>query len=837
MTAPAARAGRLALPTARVLAELRWRFCSRSAPLALRMRRPAAAQRMGNRTTRPLSKAQTEPRGPALGCAQRDMLRCLAMPARRLASPGREVRLALGIALLAAGLACTPAPRAPSPRPPPPASPSTSTAATTCVRPELLQQLACSADARVRLAAAPPVTWPSGDHLFHATYEAPWRRPLDPRALATAVGRATRDPADGPRDLELLDAADRAFDAAATPEAQAEPAKGRAEKWRAAADGYADFLGQATSRHRLLGYALHRRTRALWNAGRPDDALTELVALMRHLDDQPAATGTRELRELARADLAPLYAASARKPLEARAFVAVSPANAEETTRRLEELGEAYLAVGRYDDARAILAELTAAHPPARACQYAARGLAVSIVEHADPMRLPMTAMKELLTLAKRAEQSNDAPTEKERCRTATIVVVVELASAWRTEALGWNGVEGSGDLRLLAWVEELFAWLSGSITPAELDATKLESVPAANRPSSTRLALAQAELDRLHGRLRACVAGFERARRLATSTEAHVTAIDGALGCYERMLRDAHWPEVSARPSLELGDALDKVPLLARERLCAIAPSEADPVGVDRALAVELLRGRVLFGRRRWEQASAALARLAYQPGYAQAREAAAMYAIGLQELAMGGNRRCGEDLTRERERLVALHCAGADGDEALAHLSVPGMTTEQVGARLTPCEALRALGAPPAPPTAPPPRPPASRRSLSADRVAVHGAVVPEVIGWGLALHTAQLRACYAAALRQDPFFEPPGRRMSISLTIARSGEATEPRVDVRGDRNEPFVRCVESVLRTMRFTPPEGGEVHVEAGAEVSLERGVRLGRLPTLWQSPR
>lgn len=389
--------------------------------------------------------------------------------------------------------------------------------------------------------------------------------------------------------------------------------------------------------------------------------------------------------------------------------------------------------------------------------------------------------------------------------------------------------------------VAELLRALSDDFTTEELDATPLQEVPAPNRPSRSRVGLALAQLGQRMHRYGQCADDYERAYDPVASVALQAAATQGAVDCHAELLRSPGWLDPARRSegleNSEIAAALDRFPKLASRYLCLVEPAETDPAGVSRRLEVELLRGRIEFLVQRWERAAGALAQLAFKQGHSQGREAAAMYAIALHKLHGGGNAACGADLSRVKNRLKELHCSVSSGDEELAYLALPGVTTRGPSTGLTPCEALLAVGAPPAPRVAPPPRAPPTTPIFRADSTSVAGSgnVVPEVVAWVLDLHAAQLRACYAATLRRDPFFEPLRGNVTLSFTVGRDGTVFGATTTFRGFPNSHLSSCLAQVVYVTKFAEPEGGLAHVGISADLGLERGVRLRPRLRLWQS--
>jgi hypothetical protein len=349
--------------------------------------------------------------------------------------------------------------------------------------------------------------------------------------------------------------------------------------------------------------------------------------------------------------------------------------------------------------------------------------------------------------------------------------------------------------------------------------------IPAANHPTRFRIRFARAELASFLRDYAACGPLFESAYEAAPDapTKAAMTARSAA--CYHGALRERSRGE--PREAVPLAAPENKLIEWSGRYLCGVAPDATD-ASDDQRKDLELSRGRAFYRAHDWGHAVAALEHLAFEGGHLQAREAAATYLVALHRMReTSGRAACQEKLAREKARLVALHCSGADEDDADGP-SILGLTVSEPRAP-SPCEAMRAVGAPPPPLPAPPPRvlPP----RLHADRVTVSGGVLPEYVAWVGHLHAGQFQACYDAALAKNPYVEGA---QSVDFVIARDGNVATAHSSSHRNADADLDACVSRVALGMQFAQPEGGVVNVEWSLGLSRTRGAHLTRLPSFIQ---
>ncbi len=666
------------------------------------------------------------------------------------------------------------------------------------------------------MSAAPrAVHWPSGAHLFHYPARAPWRAPhIDDDALRKAQGRGSAAP-DDPTTRQL-DVADRAFANAVLHEVKRAGKPLRLGLWRTARDAYAKASKTAGDAHPLGAYSQYRLTRALWNLGEVDEALKTLLGLLRTFDTKSSLPGAAVVRQRALRDVVALYAESSDSPEQSHRRLSAA-ADAPATVVKLEEnLSEHYLELGRYDDARAVLDRL-AERQVARRCVHGARAVAISIVENPGDVGGLLDRIRHQLTLQK---QSQGKTKEARACRDATVVSIVELASAWHTEAVGWNGIRGSRDGRTLDGVATLLRLLDERFSPEALEAVRFGGLPEANRPTRIRIRLALAELERRQWKVESCGPSFLLAYEAANSPATRAAALEGAVHCYGHEVQDRSRRAHAKKGIVPIGETEKQFLELSKRNLCEVALDSADPLAYDRRLDFEVGRGRVYYLAHHWEQAVASLERLAFETGHPQAREAAAMYLVSLHRLHEKSSRAsCQNRLLADKPKLVEMHCSNADEDDAeLAHLAVSGVTAPAGRTRLSPCEALSAVGTPPLPLPEPPPhdRPPRPRF----DSVSVSGNAIPEHVSWVVGLHAGQIERCYTAALRRNPYLEG---EHATSIVVARDGSVSDAATRSTTHGDGELSECIRRVLLKIRFVPPEGGTIRIDQALRLSRTRG--------------
>lgn len=566
-------------------------------------------------------------------------------------------------------------------------------------------------------------------------------------------------------------------------------------QWRAARDAYSALLKTMPNDDAQRAYAYARVAQLSENLGLFDDALAAVLAEKDVLRNVPGSMAAEALAARMPAALGRAFARSKRTPDDVAAL----------SDDELESLVDGYRDAMKYDAARTVLGELIKRSDPVRGCVYGARRVSTLIEQNPASQKRLMDAVQDQRKLI--------APTNAAACHAATLAVTEELAMAMNIDAAGWNGARGTGDKRTLDNASALYRIL-------EEDVRHRESWPPwfadEQRPTLPQIILAKAELFRFEHDYEKCGPMFEAAAMHPIDPAIRAGALSRATHCF-----------LDAIPSSKLNGPITPV----EEGLVRTGGRYLCLVGGDKA-EIGLARGRVFYRGEQWEKAVAALAETAFTPGRREAREAAALYLVALYRIRETSKRpSCHEQRERDQARLVALHCSGADEDEPTGPALV-GLTTSDPKRAITPCEAMRNLGAPPPPVPEPPPKPRAPG-FRGGDSVRVSGSAIPQVVAWATRLHGGQFQACYDLALERNPF---AAGRESVSFIIARDGSVSTVKAS---SEDEPLAdkelhACIMRVAGAMSFSQPEGGLVDTQWMLVLDRIRGAHFRGLPSITQ---
>lgn len=618
--------------------------------------------------------------------------------------------------------------------------------------------------------------WPSSSDLFIAR-ERKWAPPLSDSELAALVRRAELGAMLDKQRRAWLDGADRAY---------------QRREWQSARTAYARFAAASPAEGPLLAYAQYRLSQALWNLGKRAEALATLAAVR----------GVNELASAVRRDSIALHAESS-SPLAARQAL---PADA------LDELGQAYLDRGRWSEARALYEQLLREAPAGRSCALQSRLTEVAMTADAGSAGALLQAAKEQIAQHRAFRAGPHAEPDKRECTRVTVTLLSELAVAAQVEAVGSDGVKGTGDRRTAELARAIHRWLLDELEPAQLDSLAPRALARPGAPPSLVVRIAAAELSEFLQDWKDCGPAYERAAAVASAPPRVAL---GALRCYASHARESGQHRIPAKA----GDAPEQLSELDQRILTSassyLCSPDGDPAAVQSRLFAALSRGRVFYERRQLPSAVHALRDAALAgPEWAESVSAAV---LELEALAALRSERpsdpCGEELTRTRQRLLDVHCNGKR--------QAPSET----------CHKLRETGAHQ-------PHSPtdggvggSGEPKLRLDRVSVSGTTIPATVLRVLRLSSGRLDVCYAESLRRG--WRAAGRH-EVTFEIRRNGQVGKLRSVSSGLADPALVGCLESVLSSIGFAQPEGGVPRASYALELSPERGVHaLSELSFEW----
>ena len=407
-----------------------------------------------------------------------------------------------------------------------------------------------------------------------------------------------------------------------------EEAPGDPTQWELAAQAYREVVKYPPPDNEVHAYARYKLAYVHWNRGEHAEALSQLKKVIDTLAQFPQLPGKAGLERSARRDFIPIYAASGRAEAAFTTLRSVSgdaAGGSEKTLAMADELGLAYLDVGRYDQAIVLYRDLLGRDPGERSCHYQTQiTTAVSALHSGDEDAIKKELDRQLALRSDFVKADHPAAT-KLACSNATAELLAETAMSWHLEAVGSGGVRGTGDRHTKELAEQLYRAVLGAFGKDDFAQFRFPRILREDWPTRARLAYARADLLYEMAGWEQCASAFTQAlEEDPKGPDAAESAYTAAL-CWQKVHDARHaggadrrglGAEATRGASATLVERLRPRPLGDTEQrmieafdryLCVVErPKSAGPA-LDQWVEVKYAWARLYFEAQHWDEAAAA--------------------------------------------------------------------------------------------------------------------------------------------------------------------------------------------------------------------------------------
>ncbi|MEJ7733670.1 MAG: tetratricopeptide repeat protein, partial [Polyangiaceae bacterium] len=465
-------------------------------------------------------------------------------------------------------------------------------------------------------------------------------------------------------------------------EAQADP-----WKWALAEQSYKKVLDYPPPENTSFGYAHYKLAYVYWNQGDHPRALSELKRTVEHAAAFPRAPSAAGLATAARHDLVPIYAQTGDARKAHDFFRPLSGDGAGEATRTyamMDELGQAYLDTGHYQDAISLYQDLLGRDRGPRSCIYQGRiSEAVMAVRSGDKDAIRSQLATQLAHQTRFAGEGHPEAA-KLACDNLTASLMAETAMAWHLEAVGSGGVRGTGDDRTMRLAADLYDGVTATFAAERFARFTFPRLVKEDWPTLRKLAYHKADLLYSSKDWARCGPAFDAVVAQDPKGPLAEAASYGSATCYQNVYltthsggRDrasaGHLPGAAAgraeaastrrfqaRP---LTDAQQAMVGSFDRYVCGVPADGADKAQRERLVEIEFARARTWFEAQHWEEAALGFRDIAFDHAASEAGvDAAQLYLESLNILAIQSEPArpaCIDRMAADTPKIVALYCA----------------------------------------------------------------------------------------------------------------------------------------------------------------------------------
>jgi tetratricopeptide (TPR) repeat protein len=460
-------------------------------------------------------------------------------------------------------------------------------------------------------------------------------------------------------------------------------AMGDPSKWGLAEAAYKQVLGYPPPNNKVYGIARYKLAYVFWNQEKLPEALNELTKVIQFATAHATLPSSKALEKNARRDIVTVYAQSGAAE---KAWTFFQKLSGNRTTDVLNELGVAYLDIGRYSEAVALYRQLGERDAGARSCHYQTQvSHAVQAWKSGDKTAISSELVRQLAA-RESFRKSDVAAKDKTECDNRTAELLTETAMAWHLEAVGSGGVRGTRDPSTMDRASELYERVVKAFSAEDFARFSFPRFVRADWPTLARVQYARADLAYERGRFADCARAFDAVFASDPKGNDAPDAAYGALLCYQK-LRDqlragrsdrqgqglgpasgsvtSTWSKLAPRPL----DELEKNMVAAFDRyLCWLTPPSGDKAARDQEVEVEFARARTYYEARHWEEAALAFRHIALtHPEHDAGIYAAQLYLESMNVLATRAeprHRACLDDMANDVPLFVKSFCGSGRSD-----------------------------------------------------------------------------------------------------------------------------------------------------------------------------
>jgi len=469
-------------------------------------------------------------------------------------------------------------------------------------------------------------------------------------------------------------------------DAQSDPSK-----WSFAEQSYNEVIKYPAPENKLFGAAHYKLGYVYWNEGDFAKAMTSFKNVIDYGNQFSTLPNAPQLQTNARRDIIPVYALSG-DPKKAYTFFHPLSGDAaqanDKTYKMMDDLGLNYLDTGHYQEAIDLYTDLMTKDKGNKWCEYQGHISEATLALKTSDKKAAVAQLDKQVQVYKDFNKGNYPADAKTKCGNTTADLEAETAMSWHLEAVGSNGVRGTGDPNTMKLAADLYENITTNFTSADFANFTFPRIVKEDWPSLMKIKYAMADLLYFQKDWKRCGPAFDSVVAEDPKGSQAAEAAFASVLCYQNIYQEAHKngedkkgsgnlpggddkkgkPGVSdnAKFAPKPFDDNQKGMLTAFNRyVCYIKPDEKSTKEAKTQYAeVKFARARTYFENQHWEEAALGFRDVALN--YSDEEVGIFASQLYLESVNVLGEHsdpkrpQCFEDMANDVPQFIKLYCEG---------------------------------------------------------------------------------------------------------------------------------------------------------------------------------
>ena len=322
-------------------------------------------------------------------------------------------------------------------------------------------------------------------------------------------------------------------------DAQSDP-----QKWPFAEQSYNEVIKYPPPDNKLFGAAHYKLGYVYWNQGDYAKAMTSFKNVIDYGKQFSQLPNAPQLQTNARRDLIPVYALSG-DPKKAYTFFhplsGDDGSSNDKTYKMMDDLGLNYLDTGHYQEGIDLYTDLMSKDKGAKWCEYQGHITEATLALKASDKKGAVDQLKRQVDVYKEFAKGSYPDDAKNKCGNTTADLEAETAMSWHLEAVGSNGVRGTGDANTMKLAADVYENITTTFTSADFAKYTFPRIVKEDWPTLIKIKYAAADLLYFQKDWKRCGPAFDAVVAEDPKGPQAAESAFASVLCYQNIYEESH--------------------------------------------------------------------------------------------------------------------------------------------------------------------------------------------------------------------------------------------------------------------------------------------------------